>query len=89
LSFRVNLPLALPGILAAAELVFALAISSFVTPTMLGGGRVTVLSKLIYDNIGNLEWGLASVQALVLLAIVLAVVAAFRTLIRLTRGATT
>jgi putative spermidine/putrescine transport system permease protein len=70
---RVTFPLSLPGIIAAAEIVFTLSMSSFVTPSMLGGGRVLVLSRLVYDNIGTLEWGLAAVQAVTLLGLALSV----------------
>lgn len=70
---RVTLPLTLPGAIVAAEIVFALSISAFVTPSLLGGGRVLTLSKLVYDNIGMVEWGLAAVQAIVLLVTALAV----------------
>jgi putative spermidine/putrescine transport system permease protein len=71
--WKVTLPLTLPGIIVAAEIVFALAVSAFVTPSVLGGGRVLVLSRLVYENIGNVEWGLAAVQALVLLALAVGV----------------
>lgn len=70
--WRVTLPLTLPGVIVAAEIVFALSISAFVTPSLLGGGRVLTLSRLVYDNIGLIEWGLAAVQAIVLLATALA-----------------
>lgn len=70
--WRVTLPLTLPGVIVAAEIVFALSISAFVTPSLLGGGRVLTLSRLVYDNIGLVEWGLAAVQAIVLLATALA-----------------
>lgn len=64
---KVTFPLSLPGVIVAAEIVFALAVSAFVTPAVLGGGRVLNLSRLVYENIGNVEWGLAAVQALILL----------------------
>lgn len=65
--WKVTFPLSLPGVIVAAEIVFALAVSAFVTPAVLGGGRVLNLSRLVYENIGNIEWGLAAVQALILL----------------------
>jgi putative spermidine/putrescine transport system permease protein len=70
---KVTLPLTLPGVIVAAEIVFALSISAFVTPSLLGGGRVLTLSRMLYDNIGLIEWGMAAVQAIVLLATALAV----------------
>lgn len=79
---RVVLPLTLPGVVAAAQIVFALSISAFATPALLGGGRVQVLSELIYANIAELNWPLAAVQALVLLAVSLTVLATFNVLNR-------
>lgn len=69
---RVSFPLTLPGVVVAAEIVFALSISAFVTPSLLGGGRVLTLSRLVYDNIGLVEWGMAAVQAIMLMATALA-----------------
>jgi putative spermidine/putrescine transport system permease protein len=70
---KVTLPLTLPGVIVSAEIVFALSISAFVTPSLLGGGRVLTLSRMLYDNIGLIEWGMAAVQAIVLLTTALAV----------------
>lgn len=70
---KVTLPLTLPGVIVASEIVFALSISAFVTPSLLGGGRVLTLSRMLYDNIGMIEWGMAAVQAIVLLSTALAV----------------
>ncbi|SFU15609.1 ABC transporter permease [Mesorhizobium sp. YR577] len=70
---KVSLPLTLPGVIVAAEIIFALSISAFVTPSLLGGGRVLTLSRMLYDNIGLIEWGMAAVQAIVLLTTALAV----------------
>ena len=71
--FKVTLPLTLPGVIVALKIIFALSISAFVTPSLLGGGRVLTLSRMLYDNIVLLEWGTAAVQALVLLTTTLAV----------------
>lgn len=86
---RVTLPLTLPGLIAAAEIVFALAVSSFVTPAVLGGGRVLVLSHMIYDNIGNVAWGLAAVQSLVLLLLAVSVLLLLERVNRATFGGRT
>jgi putative spermidine/putrescine transport system permease protein len=74
LFLRVTAPLSLPGIYVAAQLTFVLAMNSFVTPQLLGGGRVLVLPQLIYQNITTLNWPLASVQAIALVALVAATV---------------
>ncbi|MCQ8187632.1 ABC transporter permease [Streptomyces rugosispiralis] len=78
----VLLPLTASGIVASAQLVFALTVSAFATPSLLGGGRVTVLAQSVYQNIQQLRWPLAAAQALLLLAIALAVLALFNRLSR-------
>ncbi len=84
---RVVLPLSLPGIIAAGQIVFVLSISALVTPILLGGGRVLVLSRLIFQNIAELNWPLAAVQAFVLLAMALLILLVFTQLNRLTSAA--
>ena len=72
--WNVTLPLSLPGVFAAFQLTFVLSMTAFVTPRMLGGGRVLVLPIMIFQNIADLNWPLASVQAMVLLGLVLGIV---------------
>jgi putative spermidine/putrescine transport system permease protein len=45
--WRVLLPLSLPGVMAGSLLVFAMAISAYTTPAILGGNRVLVMSTYI------------------------------------------
>lgn len=47
---HVTFPLSLPGLASGAIMVFALAVSAYVTPALLSGGRITVLSMLIYQQ---------------------------------------
>lgn len=68
--FTIILPLSAPGLLAGTLLVFALTISSYSIPVLLGGMQVMVLPILIYQQIatfGNWQEGAAS--AVVLFAI--------------------
>ena len=79
---RVTLPLTLPGIVAGAQIVFTLTISAFVTPFLMGGGRVQILSGLIYRDMEAVNLGFASVVALVLLALAVTILAASNQLVR-------
>ena len=63
------LPLMLPGIGAGTIIVFALAVSSYVTPAVLGPNGPNFITTLIYENFINLyDWGAGSALAVILLA---------------------
>ncbi|WP_329179433.1 ABC transporter permease [Streptomyces sp. NBC_01477] len=69
-TFRtITLPLSAPGLIAGCQLTFALTISSFTAPSMLGGGRVATLSTTVYSLVGTTDFPAASVCALVLLVL--------------------
>jgi putative spermidine/putrescine transport system permease protein len=75
---EVTLPLSLPGMLAGSLLVFALAISAYVTPFLMGGTDVLTLPMLIYQQIGSsFNLGFAGALGVVLLIVSLAVVIAY------------
>ncbi|ASC63481.1 ABC transporter permease [Achromobacter denitrificans] len=72
-AFRqVYLPLSLPGLAAGSVLVFVLSLGFYVTPAVLGGGRVVMWSMQIERNISLYgDWGAASALGVVLLAVTL------------------
>jgi spermidine/putrescine transport system permease protein len=45
--WRVTLPLAMPGVLAAVLIVFIPTIGDYVTPELIGGGKIPMIANLI------------------------------------------
>jgi ABC-type spermidine/putrescine transport system permease subunit I len=81
---RVTLPLSLPGVFAGCALVFVITLGFFITPALLGGGRVMMIAMLIEQQVREfLDWPFAAALAAVLLAATLVIYAA---LSRLTGG---
>lgn len=61
-------PLTMPGLCAGALMVFILCLGFFVTPAVLGGGKVIMVSMKIVSNIELfVNWGAASALGVVLL----------------------
>jgi putative spermidine/putrescine transport system permease protein len=86
--WRIFLPLTLPGVGAGMILVFIISIGFYVTPIILGGGKVVMVAEYISVQITEtLRWGLGSMLATVLLAVVLLFVFAFRRMTVLRQGA--
>jgi putative spermidine/putrescine transport system permease protein len=72
---HITLPLSMPGILAGSLLVFALTISNFVVPILLGGSNVFVVPMWIYKLIAEINnWQFASAVSVILLLVSLSVV---------------
>jgi putative spermidine/putrescine transport system permease protein/spermidine/putrescine transport system permease protein len=73
-AFRdVFLPLSLPGLTAGATLVFVLSLGFYVTPALLGGGKVQMLSMRIESDVSMYaNWGAASSLGVILLLATLA-----------------
>lgn len=77
--WRVYFPQTLPGVMSGALLVFVLALGFYITPALLGGGRVLMISEYITYQIQEfLAWGLGSALsvALLLATIVVLLIAA-------------
>lgn len=78
-TFRtIIFPLSLPGLMAGAVIVFMLAVSAYVTPALLSGGRITVFSMLIfqqYSSVFDFNFGGALSITMLVLTLVLVAVA--------------
>lgn len=79
--WRVYFPLTMPGVLSGASLVFILSMGFFITPVLLGGGRVMMIAVLIEQQVREfLNWEFAGALSATLLVFTLCVYAAFRRL---------
>jgi putative spermidine/putrescine transport system permease protein len=75
---EVTLPLSLPGILAGSLLVFALSISAYVTPSLMGGTDVLTLPMLIAQQVGtSFNPNFAGALGVILLSVCLVIVVAY------------
>ncbi len=72
--WTVFLPLSAPGLLAGSLMVFVLCLGFYVTPAVLGGGKIIMVSMKIATNIELfVNWGAASALGVVLLVITMAI----------------
>tara|TARA_Y100000385_G_C13044882_1_gene616990 strand:- start:345 stop:1247 length:903 start_codon:yes stop_codon:yes gene_type:complete len=66
--WHIYFPMSLPGLFAGIVLVFILSLGFYVTPALLGGGRVQMLAQRIESTITIYSnWGAASALGVVLL----------------------
>lgn len=66
---KVILPLAMPGLIAGAMLVFIPSLGAFVTPALLGGGKTLMIGNLIQMQFGpSRNWPFGAALSVVLLA---------------------
>ena len=70
--FRIVMPISFPGLLTGTLLVFALALTAFATPLLLGGGRTPLLTTLIYSfAFTTFDWSAAAAVGLILIFLAL------------------
>jgi putative spermidine/putrescine transport system permease protein len=72
----ITLPLSMPGIIAGFSTAFAWTFSAFATPQLIGGGKVSTVSTLIYQlGFASFNFPFAASLSVVGLALSLAVIA--------------
>ncbi len=70
---RVVFPLAVPGVLAGCTFTFLATVTAFVTPRIIGGGRIRMIGSVVYEQIfQNNNWPFAAAVSFILMAITLA-----------------
>lgn len=84
---EVTLPLSMPGIFAGSLLVFALSISAYVTPQLMGGFQIITLPLMIYQQISaSFNIGFAAALGIVLLVISLGLILAYNRVLGMVSG---
>lgn len=66
--FRIFLPLSLPGLVAGMIMVFVMCLGFYITPSILGGGKIKMIAQRIEESISLYPtWGPAAALAVLLL----------------------
>ena len=82
---RVFFPLTLPALAATFVLVFILSLGFYITPAILGGGKVPLIANMLDILINQFpRWNLAAAISIVLLVLTLALYAVYQLLRRKT-----
>ncbi len=82
--WKIFFPLSLSGLVAGSLIVFVLCLGFYVTPAVLGGGRVVMVATQITAILENqFDWGAASALGVVLLVATLVILYAASRLLKL------
>lgn len=66
---NVVLPLAMPGVVAAAAICFALAMNAYATPVLIGGPKMQMMGPVVYEQIAKVSnWPFGATLACILMA---------------------
>ena len=80
---HVTLPLSTQGIFGGCAIVFSLSIGAYVTPRLLGGGRVQVLATEIYTQMLEVgDWSAAALIGTLLTGVTLLAIVIYRMAVR-------
>ena len=73
---RVTLPLSAPGIISGFITIFAWTLSAFATPQLVGGGKVNMISNMVYKmGFSNFDFPFAAVLSMTALLLTMALLA--------------
>lgn len=77
--WQVTFPLAIPGLVAGALLVFIPAVGEFVIPELLGGSETLMIGKTLWNEFfRNRDWPISSAVAIVLLLVLVIPIVLFQ-----------
>jgi putative spermidine/putrescine transport system permease protein len=77
--FKVTLPLSAPGIVSGLITIFAWTLSAFATPQLVGGGKVNMISNMVYNmGFSNFDFPFAAVLSMTALVLTMALLALVR-----------
>lgn len=80
--WKIYFPLTLEGALGGFLIVFLLSLGFFITPALVGGPTDAMIANLVALEVENVNWGMASAIAIVLLVATLLMMCLFQLLIR-------
>lgn len=84
---QIYIPLALPGVFAAAVIVFVFGLGFYVTPALLGGGRVVMMAESVSVSIlTTARWGFGAAQSVALLVITMMLIGLMSRTVGLRKG---
>jgi putative spermidine/putrescine transport system permease protein len=84
---HITLPLSRQGIFGGCAIVFSLTVGAYVTPRLLGGGRVQVLATEIYAQMLEIgDWGMAALLGAALTLVTLLGIALYQLMARRSLG---
>ena len=79
--WQVFFPLSVPALMTSAVLVFILCLGFYITPAVLGGGKVPLVANMMDLLINRIaDWNMAAVVSVVLLAMTLSLYFLYQTL---------
>ncbi|WDZ80586.1 ABC transporter permease (plasmid) [Ensifer adhaerens] len=72
--WRIYLPMSMPGVFSTLAMTFIFSLGFFVTPMILGGGRVVLTAESVFVQMfQTANWGLGAALGVVLLVVVFAI----------------
>ncbi len=84
--WRITWPLSMSGVAVGLALTYSLAIGAYITPVVLGGGKMQILAPAIYGRIVNLaDWSSGAAMGVILMAAAIVVVVGLPVLAGLSR----